>query len=189
LLPAAIIDAVLLDTPQLAGDPEDDLARPADTAATLAFPAATLPPLLLPVSAPSTFDARPCSADQLPPKEPSRLDGDGDFTGTAAAAAGLGLSAGLVRDGWRLGIAGEALREPKGELNGEAARRTALLCAAVSEPSSSRPERSRVVRGRSVEELPAVELTRDVVVVVGLFMAFKATTAAEGRWRHIAGVD
>jgi len=176
LLPAAIIDAALLETPQVAGDPDDDRARPADTTAALLFPAAT-PPLPPAASDPSTFDAKPCRAVQLPPKEPSKLEEDGDFDGVPAA--GLGLSAGLVREGWRFGMAGEALREPKGELKGEADRRTALLWAAVSGPSPSRPDINRVVRGRSVDEPPSVVMVRDVVVVVGLFMAFNATTAAE----------
>ena len=176
LLPAAIIEAALLETPQFAGDPDDDLARPPGTTAALLFPTAT--PLVLPAaSEPSTLDAKPCSAVQLPPKEPSKLEEDGGFNGVPAA--GLGLSAGLVREGWRFGIAGEALREPKGESNGEAETRTALLWAAVSGPSPSRPDRSRVVRGRSVDEPLSVVMVRDVVVVVGLFMALNATTAAE----------
>lgn len=113
------------------------------------LPAATPDLPFLGTSPPKTFDARPWIAVHEPPKESSR---DGSFLGRDL----LGLSAGLVREGYLLGIAGDPDRETKGESRGEASR--ALGLVEKSPSSSSELDINLAVRGRRVEVEAGVEL-------------------------------
>jgi hypothetical protein len=118
------------------------------------LPAATTDLLFLAMSPPKTFDARPWIAVHEPPKESSR---EGSFLGSDL----LGLSAGLVREGYLLGIAGDPDREPKGESLGEASR--ALGLVEKSPILSSKFGINLAVRGRKVEAVAGVELVLEVV--------------------------
>jgi hypothetical protein len=97
LLPTAIIEAALLDMPQLegAGELNAVLLCIAGGSAFL-FPAAAP---WLPASDPRTLDANPWIAVQLPPKEPNRLPDDPGAMFLLCEPAVLGLSAGFVLEG------------------------------------------------------------------------------------------
>jgi hypothetical protein len=133
------------------------------------LPAATPDLPFLDTSPPRTFDARPWIAVHEPPKESSR---DDSFLGRDF----FGLSAGLVREGYLLGIAGEPDREPNGESRGEASRALGLI--EKSSSSSSELDINLAVRGRRVEVEAGVELVLEEgsEALVG-FMAVDATTA------------
>lgn len=76
-------------------------------------------------------------------------------------------------------MAGDPLRDPKGESRGEAARGFVLGPAtevSTLEDSSSSPEMSRAVRGRKVDDAVGVELVREPDTV-GLFIPLTATKA------------
>jgi len=140
------------------------------------LPAETSDLPVLAASAPRTFEARFWIAVHESPKEPSR---DADPASVITSFLGrdlLDLSAGLVREGCLLGIAGDPDLEQKGESRGEATR--ALGPAEKSSNSSSKPDINLVVRGRRVEAAAGVELVLEVgcEALVG-FMASDATTA------------
>ena len=145
------MDAIELETPQSGGCVL--LAALVYRGTTGRLPAATPDLPFLATSPPRTFDARPWIAVHEPPKESSK---DGSFLCRDL----LGLSAGLVREGYLLGIAGDPDRDPKGECRGEASR--ALGLVEKSSSSSSKLGINLAVRGRKVEAVAGVELVLEM---------------------------